>query len=176
MKDANNISGWGGVNALGATQEIPMTKIWNMKKQLAQGKKAEKEFMEIYPTPLTLVVDHRKWDLESECGLKVELKTDTYNMDKTENFFMERWSSIERKSPGGPWQALEKGANTFIYLFSNNCTYFECLSLISLVKKLNRLTEKQPLVYIKNAGWTTAGYKVPRQSLEEHFEVFEWEE
>jgi hypothetical protein len=150
-------------------------KTWDMQTQLKQGKKAEEEMAERHPSGLTVVTEHRLWDLESSCGRKkVELKTDTYDMSKTENFFMERWSVAEKEKPGGPWQALENGANIFIYLFSKNNTYFECRDLKKLVKRLNTLTKDIKPTNIRNIKWTTQGFKVRRADLEDCFEEWEW--
>jgi hypothetical protein len=151
-----------------------MSKTWSMQKQLKIGQAAEKLMMTKYPVTLSLVTGHRNWDLESSCGLRVELKTDSYPMAKTENFFMERWSVQEKDKPGGPWQAMEKGANTFLYYFSSDDTYFECRDIPALVEALNGLTNKLKPVIVKNVAWTTVGYKVPRHLLEEHFEEYGW--
>lgn len=150
-------------------------KTWCMQTQLKQGKKAEEEMAERHPGKLTVVTDHRLWDLQDASGKnKVELKTDTYDLEKTENYFMERWSVLEREKPGGPWQALENGATTFIYYFSKNNTYFECKDLKKLVKRLNVLTKDLKPVMIRNVRWTTQGYKVSRADLEDCFEMWGW--
>ena len=147
-------------------------KVWSMKKQLSYGLAAEEELCHRHPKKLTKVTGHRKWDLEDVQGNRYEIKTDTYNMDKTQNFFMERWSVLDKKKPGGPWQALHHGADIFIYYFPANRTYFECKQLKTLVKRLNSLTKKSGLVYIPNSGWTTAGYKVRRDDVADLFEVW----
>jgi hypothetical protein len=142
--------------------------------QLKYGLDAEIEFCHRYPKKLLRVEGHRKWDFDCTDGYAYELKTDTYSMHKSQNFFMERWSVLDKKKPGGPWQALENGADIFIYCFINNKTYFEFKDLPALVDRLDLLTEKQGLVYIPNKGWTTAGYKVKRDSLKDLCEEWHW--
>lgn len=151
-----------------------MSKKWSMKTQLAYGLDAEEKLCERYPTKLVKPEDHRLWDFECAKGLRYEIKTDTYSLDKTKNFFMERWSVLDKKKPGGPWQALAHGADIFIYYFASDDTYFEFNSLSSLVGRLDDLTKKSGLVYIPNQGWTTAGYKVKRQDLEDLYTEWSW--
>ena len=151
-------------------------KTWNMQTQLAQGRLAEADFIERCHLDLVQVPGKGLWDFDSSCGLKVELKSDTYPMEKTANFFMERWSVIEQDKPGGPWQSLEKGADTFIYLFANSNTYFQFLDLPALVDRLDVLTKDSDLVRIKNVRWTTGGFKVRRDDLKDLYQIFEWED
>lgn len=144
---------------------LPGRKTFDFKEQLAISDVRESEFIELYKGPkLTKSID-RKWDFDRKDGLKIELKTDTYDMSKTQNFFMERFSDIKRQSPGGPWRALEDGVDHWIYWFPSGKVYFEFKDLEDLVKVLDEVTEKHYMLNVPNKGWTTGGYKVPRDLL-----------
>ena len=66
---------------------------------------------------------------------KLELKTDTYLMEDTENFFMETES---HGKPGGPWRALGDGIDFFVYYYIKNNSFF-WFHPKSLCKKLDKL-------------------------------------
>lgn len=110
-------------------------------------------------------------DLLHKDGRKIELKTDTYSMKRTPNFFMERYSNDTAYAPGGPWQALEKGSDIFIYMFVNNKKLFVFEDITALIRELEELikTYNMQLVPIKNKGYNTLGYKIPRETLSHLF-------
>lgn len=137
-----------------------MGKVFGFQKQLAVGKEGENLFIDSY------------FDVEKADGIKfdfkfgdktVELKTDGYHMDKTPNFFMERYSDLVRKTPGGPWRAYQDKVDYFVYLFLPDRTFFWftprslCLTLDKLINA-SALTKKT----IKNRTWNTIGYPVAR--------------
>lgn len=153
---------------------MDLSKVWDMKTQLSYGLKAELEFCERYHRKLTKVDEHRLWDFECGKGIRYELKTDTYPLSKTPNFFMERWSVLGKDKPGGPWQALSHEADVFIYYFASDKTYFQFDDIAALVGRLDVLTKKSGMVYIPNKGWTTAGYKVKRADLEDLYDEYNW--
>lgn len=111
--------------------------------------------------------DGRHFDFLMPSGEALELKTDTYNMDKTENFFIERWSDLHKKRPGGPYQAFGRGATIFAYLYIKNgtCFFFNTIDLIRHIDKVEKDNKIKP-VYIRNHGWTTTGYKISRKDVE----------
>lgn len=96
-------------------------------------------------------------------GEKLELKSDYYPMT-TGNFFFERYSDFDKKSPGGPWQALEHGCTTFCYLYLKDLTVFR-FNTAELVATLEPLLEGLKPSAIKNKSYTTVGYRVPRELL-----------
>lgn len=150
-----------------------MTK-FDFKMQLEVGQNGENLLMEVYPHKLT-VHEGRDGDFIDSKGRKIELKTDTYDMNKTPNFFIERFSDYHRKTPGSVWQAYEHGCDIFIYMFVRNSTYFKCSDLEGLLGKLNKYYEDNPsLIFVKNRGWVTAGMKVPRELVAEYFETYVW--
>ena len=54
----------------------------------------------------------------------IELKSDYYDIDKTENFFIEKYSDKNRNKYGGPWQALLNNNKYYIYFFVKNKILF----------------------------------------------------
>lgn len=147
---------------------------WNFKKQLLVGDRGEELFLQYYPNPVE-VYPGREYDFTcKKTGAKIELKTDTYNMDKTPNFFLERYSDINRKTPGGPWRSYEDKVDIFCYYFVRHNIWFQFNNLELLIERLNILTKKKGLIYVKNQGWVTGGYTVPRDKLDDLFDVWEF--
>lgn len=149
--------------------------MFNFQAQLTVGSRGEELFLERYPDKLA-IHPHNAYDFDClTTGRKIELKTDTYNINKTNNFFMERYSDVHRQSPGGVWQSAEKGVDVFCYYFVRHNIWFQFNDLPELITRLEDLTARQGLVYIKNKGWVTAGYTVPRDDLADLFEVWCWD-
>ena len=90
----------------------------------------------------------------------VELKTDFYCMNKTPNFFLERYSNYKNKTDGGPWR---QGADYFVYYFITNREFF-WFNRNAMVTVLNSINLGK-LVRIPNGKYDTMGYKVPRDVL-----------
>ena len=65
--------------------------------------------------------------------------------------------------------------DTFVYYFARNGIYYQFNDVKKLCKVLERIVreEKLQLVLIKNQGYRTAGYKVPRHLLAELYDVYE---
>lgn len=97
-------------------------------------------------------------------GDGVELKTDMWDMKATPNFFMERYSNVEKQSPGGPFQSLANGTRYFIYFYLSNLTYyvFDTKSLCEFLEA-NAHTFEEKLV--ENQKYSTLGYRVPREAV-----------
>lgn len=143
--------------------------------QLTVGSRGEELFLERYPSELIVHPEHA-YDFDCvKTGAKIELKTDTYDINKTDNFFIERYSDVHKKSPGGVWQSYEKGVTIFCYYFVRNNIWFQFNDLPKLITRLNDLTANQGMIYIKNKGWVTAGFKVNRDDLSDLFDVWEFE-
>lgn len=139
---------------------------------LKRGKIAELLLLELWPG-LTQT-DGFRGDFITAGGEVVESKGDYYDMQKTENFFLEKWSDVDNKKPGGPWQALEHGATLFVYLYVKNRTFF----VFKTHKLLETLEAMEPTlrpVRIQNQGWVTVGYLVPRKLLAPFFEMRSFE-
>lgn len=150
------------------------SKTWDFKEQLAVGDRGEELFLANYPKKLT-IHPGRDGDFIEQCsGKKIEIKTDTYNMDKSPNFFIERYSSVYDETPGSVWQALDHGCSVFCYLFVRHNTWFQFNDLPALKTRLEELTDGKGLIYIKNRRWVTGGYKIPREALSDLYEVWEF--
>ena len=150
---------------------------FGFKTQLEVGQAGEAEFLERYPTKLTIHPD-RDGDFIHPDGRKLELKTDTYSMQKTPNFFIERWSVLHQEKPGSLWQAHEHGCSIFCYYFVKNSTYFRIADIPAAIARVETYIEEQKpgMVYVKNRGYITGGYKIPRALLEDLTEEFTWED
>jgi hypothetical protein len=149
-------------------------KTFSFQEQLKVGDRGESLFMERYPRNLD-IYPGREYDFTVRCnGKTVELKTDSFNMEKTPNFFLERYSDVYKKTPGGPWRAKKDKVDIFCYYFVRHNLWYEFRDLPKLIKKLDKLTEKKGMIHVKNRGWVTGGYTVPREELEEFFDIYEF--
>ena len=101
-----------------------------------------------------------------ETGEKVELKTDYWQMGKTPNYFFERYSDRDKKTPGGPWQALGHDCDLFVYFYVSDLTYF-VFNTKELVKHLDKIIPRIEPTLITNQSWVTEGYRVPRAMLQD---------
>lgn len=130
---------------------------------LRVGKAGECLLLEYAPTLIQL--GGRKSDFQcSITGELYELKSDSYDMNKTANFFIE-WISNENKgSVGGPMQALEHGSKYWMYMFPKNKALF-IFETAPLVEALGAIVNNLTIVSIPNKGYNTLGYKVPRELL-----------
>lgn len=134
----------------------------NFHKDLQAGKLGETAFANLFIGLRS--TDGRKGDFTTPDGAVVELKTDMYSMQKTGNFFMERFSSIEVGSPGGPWQAAAHGCEYFVYWYAADQVGFVWRTA-DLVKQLDAIIGTLKPVEVRNKRWTTVGFKVPRTML-----------
>lgn len=149
-------------------------KVHSFHESLKKGQAAEKAWLELmtekYPMYTIEQADGRKHDfiMHSPLGsFTVELKTDSYDMKKTPNLFMERWSVYETKKPGGIWQAQEKDIDLYCYWYPKNK-----IMLTGAVDKLILAIEDmkipdKKLIPIFNRGFTTKGLKIERRALYE---------
>jgi hypothetical protein len=120
-------------------------------------------------------LDGRKHDLIDEAtGETYELKTDSYDMSKTPNFFIEYYSDLERAKRGGPWQALANNTKYFVYMYPTNNTFF-IFETEKLVAMLEHIVQDMMMIRIPNRTWTTCGFKVPRECLVEYAKIYTWE-
>jgi len=139
----------------------------NFHSSLAKGKAGEALFLENFPTLKNL--NGRESDFIAPDGTLWELKTDSYNMDKTANFFFERYGNLSKLSPGGPWQALKHGSTQFAYMFTQNSKVF-IFKTENLVFHLERILPDFEAINIPNKGYITVGYKIPRELLAHIYE------
>lgn len=143
----------------------------NFKSSLEVGQRGEEWLMSVWPELERL--DGRKSDFKLPDGTLVEVKTDSYPMSKTPNFFMERYSDTFKGTPGGPWQALGHNSTLFVYVFSADKTAF-IFDTKKLVEALEPLILNMTPKIIKNARWETLGYTVPRDAISHLYEKKEF--
>jgi hypothetical protein len=129
--------------------------------QLSVGGSGEELFLSLHPW--LNKADGIKFDFERD-GKTVELKTDTYSMKSTKNFFMERYSDTDRGTPGGPWRAAKDNVSYFVYMYlpQRTCFWFDSKQLVSF---LDEYCKDQRLVEIPNKTWLTTGFLVPRTAV-----------
>lgn len=139
---------------------------FDFQEQQVIGDRGEKEFARCYAVLHPKKSDDLAYDFIINGGASVELKTDDYLMTETPNFFIETVSDTATQKPGGPFRAFKDGITFFVYYFVRNKTFF----WFETTKLHNRLQEliasgKYPLKSIKNKGWITTGYAIPREEL-----------
>ena len=146
-----------------------MNKDFEFDKSKEVGDKGEKWFVKTYPKIFKPFTESRDSDLiHIPDGRRVEVKTDTYNMTDTPNFFIERFSDIGKHTPGSFWQVLGK-SELFIYLFWPNKKWFWCDNIelgIKVIEAINGLV----LVSIPNKPkygkpYVTSGWPIRREYL-----------
>ena len=147
-----------------------MTKTFDFAEQLKSGNKGEELFLKTHPDIIRL--DGRRGDFMGNTGRKIELKTES-RPSTSPNIFLERYSSIETKNPGGCWQALEHDAHYLVYLFGDWVAWW--FPVKPLVKFMDLyLIEKTPFMHvIRNKGWSGGGYAVPKKDLRHLIELEE---
>lgn len=137
-------------------------KVYEFKKSLKYGQQKEKEFCEMFPE--LEAMDGYIADMKiRKNGKTVDLKSDRYDLEKTGNFFIERYSYD--KVNGGVWQAAEKGIDYYVYQFPTNgyIFVFDTLQLLDVVQQYEKTFRK---IEVKNTHHVTTGYLVPRELLE----------
>lgn len=137
-------------------------KVFGFQKQLAFGDKGEDFFVKCYKKRGAKKVAIREYDMIIDGDKSVELKSDSYPMSKTENFFFERYRNKETKKAGGPWQSNEHGCEYFVYCYIQDKTFF-WFKTSDLCKFLNKIIKKYPAKQIRNKGWSCIGYCIPRE-------------
>jgi hypothetical protein len=136
--------------------------IHNFQKSLKIGKKAENDFYELFKDKLEQLDGYAADFKILKNGKTIELKTDSYDPTKTANFFMEKFSYNEE--PGGPFQALKKGTDYYVYWFPITMEFF-VYKTETLVEKLQELHPKPWLINIRNQAHVTRGFLVNRETL-----------
>lgn len=146
---------------------------FNFARQNEIGKKGEEILVANYHMqPLQKLEGKSKiGDFMRTDGKIIEIKSDTYPLARTPNFFMEYYSNLAKQTPGGPWRTFLNGADIFLYLYLSDMVYYECDDVHKLVWTLDDLVAKQKLKpqRIVNTTWITTGYKIPRESVSSLF-------
>lgn len=137
----------------------------NFNADLARGQKGEAAFHTLYPH-LTRLSGRKADFIDESTGETYEIKTDHY--DST-NFFMERWSDVDKAKPGGPWQSAQKKITYYVYLFIKQGELY-IFSVPDLVAQLEKIKNPNARL-IQNRSWVTMGYLVPKKELNAKVEV-----
>ena len=140
-------------------------KVYNFKKQLAKGKKSEKDFLKAFEVEDTISkISGRDGDFRINwSGQIVELKTDYY--PDSPNIFLERWSvwhakNDERNKPGGVWQSKGHEVSILAYWVRQPNELF----LFDVEKLAKEFDEKsRSLILVPNQGYRSGGYKIPKE-------------
>lgn len=130
---------------------------WNVTS--TRGFAGEADLVKIYPELSR--TDGMNGDHTFKDGSLLELKTDSYT---SENFFIELFGNIRKKSPGGVHQAKENGCKYFMFYFPNlKLTYLmlvdEMLEVIDAIKDGKRKLK------IKNKTHSSEGFTVNRKEF-----------
>lgn len=133
-------------------------------KSLAIGKAGESLFLKHWPNKLTRLAGRKSDFYDEVTGNRLELKSDSYDMSKTENFFIELWSDFEKQKLGGPSQAAINKSDLYIYNFYTNRTMF-VFEVAALAAYIDQIKDSYPPSFVRNQAWTTVGIKVPRADL-----------
>ena len=143
-------------------------KTFNFDEQLKVGDKGEKDFITVHQNDGPVKSKDLKYDFILSNGKRVELKTDTYNVNATPNFFIEILGNTNSGQLGGPWRALADGIDYFVYYYMTNGIFFWfetqklCTKLSEIIATLNLIPKE-----IKNTSWSTRGYLIRRELLED---------
>lgn len=136
---------------------------------LAVGKHGEQQLLKLWPDLEPL--DGKKGDFRvRSTGQLVEVKSDQYDANTTANFFIELMSDVHRQKAGGPVQALYHGCDLYVYFFPKNSLVY-IFEVEPLCTWLAQNSNKYGIVYIRNAGWTTTGCKIPRTHLQDLYKI-----
>lgn len=142
------------------------TQVFDFNEQLGVGNAGEADFRKFYAELKPTKSQDRRFDFYILDGKTVELKTDTYDMGQTGNFFMELFGNASEGKMGGPWRAMQDGVDFFVYYFPKNRTFF-WFRTVELCSRLDALVAQMGLKpkEIKNRTWSTLGYTIPREML-----------
>jgi hypothetical protein len=134
---------------------------------MAIGDKGEQDFKQYYAHLGPVKSEDRAIDFILADGTTVELKSDSYPMEKTENFFMETLSDTKSGKLGGVFRARNDKIHFFVYYYPANKTFF-WFEVEKLCAEVERLigTGKYRVKSIKNRSWTTEGYALSRSLFE----------
>lgn len=148
-----------------------MSRTTNFHADLKRGNIGEELVASMWPELVR--TDGRRGDFHLGTN-RLEVKTESRALKDTENFFIERYSDFDKKSPGGPFQALEHGTLLYAHFFIKDLTIFLFFTQ-ALAAYLKDRDESQ-LIFIQNPRYRTAGYKISRAELAHLFVVKTWEQ
>lgn len=148
-------------------------KVFNFNDQRRIGDIGESDFVKVYENLKPKKSEANfQIDFTLSNGKTVELKTDSYDMERTPNFFMEQMTiSGKNSNLGGPWRAKEHKLDYFVYYFLKNKSFF-WYEPKPLCKFLDKFVEEYKLkpISIPNKDsrgnyYEALGFKIPRDSI-----------
>ena len=139
-------------------------KVFGFQKQLKQGEKGEQYFIECYHKLNPRKSTTKDVDIFINDNEKVELKTDSYPEEKTENFFIEIVGSTRTGKLGGAHLSHQNNVDYFVYHYSFDKTFywFRPHDLVKFIDENGHEFEKKE---IRNYGWSSIGLLVPREKV-----------
>ena len=143
-------------------------KTFGFKAQMAIGDKGEKDFLKRYKDLNPVKSEDRAIDFHLSDGKTVELKSDSYPMEKTENMFFETLSDMDSGKIGGVHRAKRDKIDYFVYYYPTNKTFFwfDVDKLHAAVEKLIKSGSYKAKI-IRNSRWLTQGYALPRSAFKD---------
>jgi hypothetical protein len=148
-----------------------MESFFTFKKQHKLGQDGESLFLSCYPKFKPILSDGIKFDItiKEKIGNKifdksVELKTDYYEMGKTKNIFFEKYGSNITQKLGGTFRALDDKVDWFVYLYIKDKTFY-WFNPQTICKFLDTYIKDKSPFHIKNKGYYSIGYLVPRAEV-----------
>lgn len=136
--------------------------VFGWHEQLSVGNKGERFFLKNYPDASKS--DGKIDDFKLSNGETVELKTDTYSMEKTPNFFMEYIGNMKKGNLGGPWRAAKDNIDWFVYLFLYDQKFF-WFNTKELVGFLDEHIKTLKVKTVRNPGYDSTGFAVNRDEV-----------
>jgi hypothetical protein len=154
---------WQQIRAKWATQ-TETAKPADFKKDLKKGQDAEHNFFMKFQQHMTRTDGRRGDFLINKTEEILELKTDFYDPDSTPNIFIEKYSYQDK--PGGPFQSKEHGVSYYAYWFPKTDLLL-LFNVDQLIKRIKKLEANLKTVSIKNKNYSTLGYLVDRNLLQD---------
>lgn len=130
------------------------------------GKRGQDFFELCYKDLNPVQSNDKKYDLIINGRESLELKSDSYSTEDSENYFFEFYSNHFKKSAGGPWRAMNDGVNHFVYLYYPSRAFF-WFNPSDLCPVLDWTIASMKPKYIKNRGYYTVGYAIPRSEVQD---------
>jgi len=149
--------------------------IHKWKKKLQQGKEGENLLVKTYPNLFKLYEDGDEYDLDIiQTDKTLEVKTEYYSIIPGQprhslNFFMEIISDTYSGKLGGPYRAAKDGIDYFLSFFILDKTIFWFNDVPALAQRVRSLSPNFVVKNVKNEGWITQGYAMPRELFKDLF-------
>ncbi len=107
-----------------------------------------------------------KFDVYIDENKKVEIKTDTYSLKETENFFFEKIANDKTFTLGGPWRAKQDRVDYFVYFFLQDKVFY-WFKTSELCARLEKILKECKKVSLLNRNHRTIGFLVKRELLKD---------